>query len=124
MKRLAIVLVAAACKTEVPASLTSDHEASALPSVVESPSAPTNAASVAASAMAPSPASSVACRADDDCVAIPSACCGSWPSNVASRAEVQRAVAASDAARDNCKNRVCAMRMQSAACERARCVVR
>ena len=138
MRRAALVVVLVACRTHVDLASDRDAGAVALPppseSVVAAPPPPS--ASVppppSASAQPPPlptsvsaiPAAWLACAKDSDCVAIPSACCGSWPSNVASRDRVHRAVTAADAARDNCKNRMCAMRMETAACESGRCVVR
>jgi hypothetical protein len=126
-----------ACKRESPATIDARPTAEPAPSATEAPSATASEApapSAAPSAGAPHPhlpttasaipAAWLACTKDADCVALPSKCCGAWPSNVGSRVQVERALAAADAARGNCPDRVCAMRLESAACERGRCVVR
>ncbi len=83
-------------------------------------------ASPSAAAIASAPASTapaeLACESDADCVAVPSACCGAWPSNALHIAQVRKAVAESDAKRD-CKKEKCASQVTHAACNQGRCVV-
>jgi len=146
MTKVAIACaVVAACKTsgqtvELDASAplpTASPTASASVVPDDAPSASTSASpvmpSVAARAVQATtlptsinamPATWRACVSDQDCVAIPSACCGSWPSNVVSRDRVQHAVVAADLARDNCRNRVCARIVERPACEHGQCNLR
>ena len=115
---LVMMALVGACKREV---------AGASASTSTSTSTSATGISASASARTPRPAISnawVTCAADVDCVAVPSACCDAWPSNVASLERVRAAVAASDATRAECRDRVCAMRVPDAACDRGRCVVR
>jgi hypothetical protein len=110
---LAVVFVVA-CKTQVAAV-----DAAPLPSasapVVESPTPSASATHAVSAAF-------VACAHDTDCVALPSPCCDAWPSNLASREQVQKAIQSADGER--CKTRMCAMRMWNAACDHGACVVR
>ena len=137
MRPVALLFVLAACKHAPPATnldASAASEPSAPPAPSATPPAPTASASAAPSSSAPHaklpttaaelPAAWLACQADADCVALPSACCGAWPSNTKSRAHVQAAMTAADAARGNCADRVCAMRVLDAACDHGRCVVR
>jgi hypothetical protein len=135
--KLALLVALAACRTQVPAPNDVAVASSSVP-VIESPPAPSETVSAAPSATARAtseslglpasaaaiPADWLACSSDAECVAIRSACCGAWPSNVAHRERVRKSVAVADAARDYCKNRVCAQRMETPACDHAHCVIR
>ncbi len=146
MKRAAAMIVLlVACKHDVskddldaalavPPPTESETTAPSATAVTPMPSASTPASAAASASSAPQhaapktaaeiPAAWLACARSADCVALDSACCGAWPSNVASLARVRAAMAASDAARGNCTGRVCAMRKADAVCESGRCVVR
>ena len=135
--RALLLLVAAACKTEAPAPNDVAVASSSVP-VIESPPAPSEVPSAPPSSSAKPTSSSLglpasvaeipgdwlACTTDAECVAIRSACCGAWPSNVAHRERVRKSVAVADAARDYCKNRMCAQRVETPACDHGKCVIR
>lgn len=138
-----LLLLSVSCKREERATADSnDSSAPSAPSETPAPSVAASASATSSSAPSASPAPSasaapklpsrvaeipaawLACKADTECVSLPSACCGAWPANVAHEARVRAAVSAADAARGNCRNRVCAMRMSTPACDHGACVVR
>jgi len=135
--RLLALLALAACRTEVPAPNDVAVASSSTP-VIESPPPPSEVPSAAPSASTPRatseslglpatasaiPADWLQCSADAECVAIKSACCGSWPSNVAHRERVRKSVAVADAARDYCRNRMCIQKLDTPACDHGKCVI-
>ncbi|HEX4517240.1 MAG TPA: hypothetical protein VGH87_21395 [Polyangiaceae bacterium] len=139
MRGVALAFALVACRTEAPVpndvavggsaggGTPQFGSASSSTPVIESPP-PSASASGSASALparaAAIPDAWLACGADTDCAAIKSACCGSWPSNVANRAHVRDAVTAADTARNFCRNRLCIQKVDVPACDHGKCVIR
>jgi hypothetical protein len=111
LKYLAL-LAFAACKTQV---VTTD--AGPLPSA----SVPVTEIAPSASTIPSASTSTTTCSTDADCVAVPTACCRSIPSN---RASIEAVRKVADGMTEGCKTRVCAMRVDNAACVSGHCVVR
>jgi len=137
--RLLALVALVACRTEVPAPNDVAVASSSTPVIESPPPPPSEVASIAPSASTPRatseslglpatvaaiPGDWIECKADADCVAIKSACCGSWPSNVTHRERVRKSVAVADAARNYCRNRMCIQKVDTPACDHGKCVIR
>jgi hypothetical protein len=114
----AAFVLLAACKTQAPAADAAPLPSASVP-VVEAPSAAPSMLPMPTAL--PAPAASVACSRDIECVAVESPCCNAWPSNVANKEQVRRAMLANDGER--CKTRLCALKLHDAACINGTCVV-
>ena len=121
MMRHAALVLLAACKTQAPVTDAAPLPSASVP-VVETPNAMPTIQPAPSTITTPPPASSIACSRDVECVAVESPCCNAWPTNVANREAVRRAMIANDGER--CKTRLCALRMHDAACVNGTCIVR
>jgi hypothetical protein len=64
-----------------------------------------------------------ACKAKDDCAVIEGSCCLAWPANTKNKDNVKHALAAFDASRGDCAQRVCMAVMRKPVCEHGLCMV-